>query len=279
MKAIGCPTCGELYRTETIIEDATGRTVIPCADPYHDMSVTAASEPTRGTLVSDATVSDAEVAPHAYIANAVPTTWLDPLLSGPDAVAGLDRCDARVIEALLRAVKARVNSSALVTINGIRTSTGQAASSCGCTEHSTQDQCVAGCGCACNADYVRVFANGRYRWVCQVGCGQLIASIEHHDCQPASHPVADAPAPRETPRRCPSCGSSVEGIYGIVPRRDGKPDNETCYDQRHRGDAPTVAAAVDWAPLCTHRDSRATHFFAKGAPTCQCGEKEARSAV
>jgi hypothetical protein len=39
---------------------------------------------------------------------AVPTTWLDPLLSGPSAIGGLDRCDGSVIEALLRAVKSRI---------------------------------------------------------------------------------------------------------------------------------------------------------------------------
>ncbi len=39
---------------------------------------------------------------------AVPTTWLDPLLSGPDAVSGLDRCDGNVIEALLRTIRLRI---------------------------------------------------------------------------------------------------------------------------------------------------------------------------
>jgi hypothetical protein len=41
----------------------------------------------------------------------VPTTWLDPLLSGPDAVVGKNT-DCRVIEALLRGVQDRLRLKA-----------------------------------------------------------------------------------------------------------------------------------------------------------------------
>lgn len=38
----------------------------------------------------------------------IPTTWLDPLLTGPDRVMGQPPYDGEDIENLLRAVKARV---------------------------------------------------------------------------------------------------------------------------------------------------------------------------
>ena len=46
--------------------------------------------------------------PRRTAADQVPTSWLDPLLSGPTAVIGQPPYDCRDIERLLRAITARL---------------------------------------------------------------------------------------------------------------------------------------------------------------------------
>lgn len=43
-------------------------------------------------------------------AKQVPTSWLDPMLTGPDAVPGIDKVDTRTVEALLHRIAAAIRA-------------------------------------------------------------------------------------------------------------------------------------------------------------------------
>lgn len=50
----------------------------------------------------------ASAAERKRCAGCIPTTWLDPALTGPAAIVGMDKADAPLIEELLRRVKSRI---------------------------------------------------------------------------------------------------------------------------------------------------------------------------
>lgn len=54
--------------------------------------------------------TDARAAALAEAARLVPTNWIDPLLTGPDAVIGNGTADGRQIEALLRGIQDRIRA-------------------------------------------------------------------------------------------------------------------------------------------------------------------------
>ena len=71
------------------------------------------------------------------IAEAVPTTWLDSLLTGPEKVGDFgNKCPA--VERLLRAVKDRVLAAALRSLRPPADATGTALCACGEHPHSAE---------------------------------------------------------------------------------------------------------------------------------------------
>lgn len=57
-------------------------------------------------------ITNVEVRAKAFeeAANLIPTTWLDPLLSGPGAIQGLGEC--RAVEEFCRLLRSRITSTA-----------------------------------------------------------------------------------------------------------------------------------------------------------------------
>lgn len=65
---------------------------------------------TDSPTASEARQSRVRMIPLEAAVNAVPTSWLDPLLTGPDAVIGIPRYTGIDIQRLLLAVSARIRN-------------------------------------------------------------------------------------------------------------------------------------------------------------------------
>ena len=118
-------------------------------------------------------------------------------------------------------------------------------SKCGCRIHASEKECVAGCECACNADFVKV-----ERWECQIACGQLLTEdqIKNHGCELTPDQKANADLRNEL-RHIGMAFGNVSALDGLTLAQKAA----KCVAMLAKMNAPSDLGAASRVPSDTEK--------------------------